>query len=102
MMQRHSSGPRVHPLTGIALALSLVVASVAEACHSHEDEAESAAECSVCQLAQTPGHATGSHTPGPTGPNLLQAPAITGPGPAPAALHFSPHRSRAPPLSVSL
>ena len=57
----------MHALTGIALALSLVVASVAEAYHSHEDETESAAECSVCQLAQTPGHATGSYTPGLTG-----------------------------------
>ncbi len=92
----------MHPLTGITLALSLVVASVAEACHSHEDEAESAAECSVCQLAQTPGHATGSHTPGPAGPSLLQAPAIIGHGAAPSAVHYSPHRSRAPPLSVSL
>ena len=93
---------RVHPLTGIAVVLLVVVASVAEAYHSHEGEAESAAECSVCLLGQTPGHATGSYTPGLTGPNLLQAPAITGPGPVPAALHFFPHRSRAPPLSVSL
>ena len=93
---------RVHALTGIAVSLSLLVVSVAEASHSHEDEAESAAECSVCQLGQTPGPATKSYTPAPTGPNLLRAPAIAGHGPAPAALHFSPHRSRAPPLSVSL
>ena len=93
---------RVHPLTGIAVVLSLFVASVAEAFHSPEDEAESAAECSVCQLAQTPGHATKSPTPGFTGPNLLQAPAIAGHRLAPAALHYPPHRSRAPPLSVSL
>ena len=93
---------RVHPLTGIAVVLSLFVASVAEAFHSHDDEAESAAECSVCQLAQTPGHETRSHAPALTAPGLFQAPAVAGPGPAPTALHFSPHRSRAPPLSVSL
>ena len=93
---------RVNPLTGIAVVLSVFVASVAESFHSHEDEAESAAECSVCQLAQTPGHATRWHTPALTGPNLIQAPALAEPGPAPAVLHFSPHRSRAPPLSVSL
>lgn len=93
---------RVRTLTGIAVVLSLLVVSVAEASHSHEDEAGSAAECSVCQLSTTPGHTTGSPTPGLTGPNLLRAPAITGHRPAPAAIHFSPHRSRAPPLSVSL
>lgn len=92
---------RVHALTGLAVVLSLLVASVVEASHSHEGEAESAAECSVCQLAQTPGHMTGSNKPGLTGPNLLQTPAIAGNRPAPAALHFSPHLSRAPPLSIS-
>ena len=93
---------RVHALIGIAVVLSLFVASAAEAWHSHEDEAESAAECSVCQLAQTPGHATGPYAPRLTGPNLLQAPAIIGHGAAPATVHYSPHRSRAPPLYVSL
>ena len=93
---------RMRSLTGIAAALSFLVVSVAEASHSHEDEAESAAECSVCQVGKTPSHTTGSYTPGPTFPNLFRAPAIAGHGPAPAALHFSPHRSRAPPLSVSL
>ena len=93
---------RAHALTGIAVVLSLFVASVAEAFHAHEDEAESAAECSVCQLAQTPGHATKSYTPRLTGPNLFHAPPIAGHTQAPAALHFSPRRSRAPPLSVSL
>ena len=86
----------------IAVVLSLFAAFVAEAFHSHEDEAESAAECSVCQLAQTPGHATKSHQPGLTGPNLFQVPAVAGHTQAPAAPHFSPRRSRAPPLSVSL
>ena len=88
-------------LTGIAAVLSLLVVSVAEASHSHEEEAGSAAECSVCQLSTTPGHPTASQTPGLTGPNLVQVPVITGHQPAPAAIHFSPHRSRAPPLSVS-
>jgi len=93
---------RVHALTVIAVALLLLVASVAEASHSHEDETESAADCSVCQLANTPGHTTASDTPSLMGPNLLQGPTDTGHRPALAALHFSPHRSRAPPLSVSL
>ena len=93
---------RVHAPTVIAVALSLLVASVAEASHSHEGEAESAADCSVCQLANTPSHASVSDTPSLMGPNLLQGPTVAGHRPAPAALHFSPHRSRAPPLPVSL
>lgn len=93
---------RMRPLTGIAAALALLVVSVAEASHSHEDEAESAAECSLCQAGKTPSHTTGSYAPGLTFPNLFRVPAIAGHGPAPAALHFSAHRSRAPPLAVSL
>ena len=89
-------------LTGIAAALSLLVVSVVEVSHSHEDEAESAAECSVCQLGKTPSHTTESHTPGLTFPNLFRAPAAATHGPPPAVIHFSPHKSRAPPLSVSL
>lgn len=93
---------RMRSLTGIAAALSLLFVSVVEASHSHEDEAESAAECSVCQVGKTPSHTTGSYTPGLTFPSLFRAPAIAAHGPRPAALQFSPHRSRAPPLSVSL
>ena len=93
---------RMRSLTGIVAALSLLVVSVAEVSHSHEDEGESAAECSLCQVGKTPSHATGWYTPGLTFPNLFRALAIAGLGLAPAVRHFSPHRSRAPPLSVSL
>jgi len=93
---------RVRALTGIAVSLSFLVVSVVEASHSHEDEAESAAECSVCQVGKTPSHQTGSHAPGLTVPSLFRAQAIVEHRPAAAALDFSPHRSRAPPLSVSL
>ena len=93
---------RVRALTGIAAALSFLLVSVAEASHSHTDAAGSAAACSVCQLGKRPGHTTGSYTPDPAGPNLLQAPATAGHRAAPAALHLSPHRSRAPPAGLSL
>ena len=94
---------RVHALAAIAAALSFLVVSVAEASHSHshEDEAESVADCSVCQLGTRPGHTTGSHVPDLTGPNLRQAPAIAGHRSAPAVLHFSSRRSRAPPPAIS-
>lgn len=93
---------RVHALTRIAVVFALLVVSVEEASHLHEDEAGSAAECSACLLGKTPGHTAGSHTPALTGPSLLPAPPTADPRPAPATLLFSPHRSRAPPLSVSL
>ena len=94
---------RVHALTAIAVALSLLVVSIAEAVpHSHAGAAESAAACSVCQLGNGPGHPTGAQTPGLTSPNLGRAPANVRHRAAPATLHFSPHRSRAPPPPVSL
>ncbi|WP_419950005.1 hypothetical protein [Candidatus Palauibacter sp.] len=93
---------RVHALTRIAVILSLLVAFVAEASHSHEDEDGSAAECAVCLLGKAPGHTAGSHTPDLASRNELPATATAEPRLAPAALHFSPHRSRAPPRSVSL
>ena len=93
---------RAHALIGIAVFLSLLVATVVEAYHSHEGEAESAAECSACQLGKTPSHATGSSAPGLTAPSQFWVPSIVGHRSAPKAIHFAPHRSRAPPLSVSL
>ncbi len=93
---------RMHAVTRITVVFALLVVSVEEALHSHEGEAGSAAECSACLLAKTPGHTAKSHTPALTGPNLLPAPTTAAPRLAPATLLFSPHRSRAPPLSVSL
>lgn len=93
---------RAAACTGIAVALSFLVVSVAEASHSHAGAAESAAACSVCQLGNRAGHTTASYTPVLTGPTLRQAPAVAGHHAAYAALYFSPHRSRAPPPPVSL
>ncbi|MDE2796004.1 MAG: hypothetical protein OXL34_18495 [Gemmatimonadota bacterium] len=93
---------RVQALTRIAVVLAFLVVSVEEACHSHEGEAGSAAECSACLLGKTPDHAARSHAPALNGPSPLQAPTPAEPRLAPATLLFSPHRSRAPPLSVSL
>ncbi len=64
----------VYALTRIAAVLSLLIVSVAEASHSHEGEAGSAAECAVCLLGKTPGHTVRPHTP---------ASADTHPRPAP-------------------
>ncbi len=97
---------RVHALAAITVALSFLVVSVAETSHSHAGSdshaTESAADCAVCQFGKKPGHTTGPHTPDLTGSDVHQAPAIAGHRPVPAVLHFSPHRSRAPPLAVSM
>ena len=94
------SRERVRALTGVAVTLSFLVVFLAEASHSHV--AESTAACSVCQPGHEPGQTTASYSPGVTGPHLLNAPAPDGHRPVAAAVHFSPHRSRAPPLSISL
>ena len=96
------SWARVRSLTGVAVALSLLFVSVAEASHSHEGTAELAAACSVCQLEHTPGYTTGSNVPGVTGPNPLRAPAPLRYRSQPPTTHLAPKRSRAPPLSTSL
>jgi len=92
----------VQALTRIAVVLALLVVSVEEACHSHEGETGPVAECSACLLGKTPGHTVRSHTPALAGPSLVPAPTTAEPRLAPATLLFSPHRSRAPPLGVSL
>ncbi len=92
---------RVHPFFGIAVVLSLFVGSVAVAFHSHE-EAESVAECSVCHVAQNPGLTAKPDSPSLAVLDRFQVSAVPGYDLAPAALHFSPQRSRAPPLTVSL
>ena len=92
---------RVHALAGIAAAVSFLVVSVAAASHSHTGAAESAAACSVCELANKPGHTTRYYGPGTTGTHLLQAPPIAGRRAAPAPPRLSRHRSRAPPFPPS-
>ena len=104
---RHRVDPRrswgrVRALTGVVVALSFLVVSAAEASHSHAGAVESAATCSVCQLGHRPAQTTGPYTPDLTGRSLLKAPALAGHMPAPAAVHLSPPRSRAPPLHLSL
>lgn len=105
MRQRVDPGrirERMRAFTGVAVALSFFLVSAAEAFHSHAGAAESTAACSVCQLGHEPGQTTQSYSPGVAGPHLLSAPALDAHRPAPAAVHFSPHRSRAPPISFSL
>ena len=84
-----------------AIALSLLLVTAAEGSHSHE-ESHPPEICAVCEL----GH-QGAPTPA-TGttiivePGVLQTPALSGSRLISGIVHLSAHRSRAPPLSISL
>ena len=88
-------------LVGIASALSLLVATIVEGSHTHE-EPDMSAVCSVCEI----GHqGVPTSAAGPSviiGAGVLQAPALPGHQLIAGIVHLTPHRSRAPPLPVSL
>ena len=87
---------------GLLVALSLVVVGLAEGSHEHDDAADSPAACAVCELSHRAGPVPASATPRLEGPTLAQAPAVRGQRLNVGAVHLSPHRSRAPPLPISL
>lgn len=86
---------------GIAIALSLLVATAAEGSHTHGG-ADLSAACSVCEIGQMGMAASAADPPAIIGAGVLQAPALSGHQLIAGTVHLSPHRSRAPPLSVSL
>ena len=96
-----SRGP-ARLLSGILVALSLVVVGIAEGSHEHDDAADSPAACSICELSHKAGPVPSSATPRLEEPTHVQAPVLRGHRLNAAAVHLSPHRSRAPPLPVSL
>lgn len=89
-------------LAGILVGLSLVVVGVAEGSHTHDDAGDSPAACSVCELAHKAGPAVSSGMLAVSGLSLVQGPALRGRQLNVRAAHLSPHRSRAPPLPISL
>lgn len=96
-----SRGP-ARRLSGVLVALSLVVVGIAEGSHEHDDAADSPAECAICELSHKAEPVLSPSTLRLEGPTLVQAPALRGHGLSVGAVHFSPHRSRAPPLPISL
>lgn len=89
-------------LTGVPVALSLLFVGLAEGSHTHDGAADAPAACAICELPHKVGLVVSSATPSVSGPNLVPIPALRGHGLNPRAVHLSPHRSRAPPLSISL
>ena len=86
---------------GIAVALSLLVANAVEGSHTHKG-ADLSAVCSVCKIGPQGVPPSAAHTPAIVEPGILRAPALPGHRLIPGIVHTSPHRSRAPPLPVSL
>ena len=89
-------------LSGILVALSLVVVGLAESTHSHDDTADSLLACSICELTHKADPVVSTATPTVSGPRLVPAPALRGHRLNVRAVHLSPQRSRAPPLPISL
>ena len=88
-------------LVGAAIGLSLLVGTTIEAAHTHT-ATELAAVCSVCKL---PHQDAAASIPGESvviASSLVSAPALPGHRLIPGTVHLSPHRSRAPPLPISL
>ena len=96
------SRERVRAMTGMAVILSLLLVQAVESSHAHESGPDSPGACSVCQVVHNPGSTIASGTPILAGSDLLRTPALPGRRFAPAIVHLTPRRSRAPPLHISL
>ncbi|MYA33098.1 MAG: DUF2946 domain-containing protein [Gemmatimonadales bacterium] len=98
---------RTRSLAGIPVALSLVVVGLAEGSHAHDDEGgdeggHAPAACLICELPHNMGPVASSATPSVGELSLVQGPALRWRRLNVRAVHLSPHRSRAPPLPISL
>ncbi|WP_419856523.1 DUF2946 family protein [Candidatus Palauibacter irciniicola] len=91
-------------LAGALVALSLVVVGLSEGSHTHEDDegGHAPAACLICELPHNMGPAPSTATPSIGEFGLVQGPALRGRQLNVRAAHLSPHRSRAPPLPISL
>ena len=101
----HPIGPRgsrgsMRALSGLAIALSLVVGPAIEGGHTHETH-DSSAECGFCALPHQGTPASVSGPPVVVEFGLVRAPASPEDRLIPRVVHLSPRRPRAPPLSIS-
>jgi len=97
---RRSQGG-VRALASFAIGLSLIFFTAVEGAHAHED-LDPPGVCPVCQI----GH-EGVPTPVADGSVIVEADLVLTPEfprsrVISGVLHLAPHRSRAPPLSISL
>ena len=101
----HLVGPRgsqggIGASIGIAVVVSLLVATTVEAGHSHT-ESDLSTVCSVCKLGHQGAPTPPVYAPIIVEPVALRLPALPESGLIPGVVHLSPHRSRAPPPPIS-
>ena len=86
---------------GIAIALSLLVATAVEGSHTHTGS-DMSAVCSVCKIGHQARPGSAADAPVIVEPGVLLVPALSGHRLIAGIVHLSAHRSRAPPLPVYL
>lgn len=86
---------------GFAIALSLLIFTTVEGSHAHAEDDLSAA-CSFCKIGHQGVPTSAASTPVIVEPGVLHAPALSVQRLVPGVVHLSPHRSRAPPVPLSL
>lgn len=101
LIGRWGSQEGMRAWVGIAVGLALLAASTIEGAHEHT-ESETAAECFVCSLAHQGVPTPAVDAPVVDGPGIVHAPPLPAHRLIPRIVHLSPHRSRAPPLPISL
>ncbi|MDE2652342.1 MAG: hypothetical protein F4087_13625 [Gemmatimonadetes bacterium] len=96
-------GPRacIRASVATAITLSLLLVTAVEGSHSHE-ESDPPDMCSVCELAHQGAPTPAIGTAVIVEPGVLQTPAPPGNRLISGTAHLSAHRSRAPPLPISL
>ena len=93
---------RLSAAARMAVIASLHLAIYAESSHTHGDGPDLAGRCSLCQFVHDPGPAIVSGTRDILGPSSQRTPAPQRHWSTPRTTHFTPNRSRAPPVLVSL
>jgi len=101
LIDLRGSQAALRSLAGVAVAASLLVLTAVEGSHTHTG-ADLSAGCSFCKVGHQGVPTPAADTPVIVEPGALHAPAPSGHRLTPGVLHLSPHRSRAPPLSISL
>ncbi len=92
---------RVRSLAGIAIGLSLLFLTAFESTHTHT-ESDLSAVCSVCEFGHQGVQTATADAPAVLEPGVVRTPALPGSRLTSGIVHLSPHRSRAPPPSISL
>lgn len=101
LIGRRGSQGATRAFVGIAIGLSLLVATAIEGTHTHT-ESDMSAVCSVCKVGHEGVPPAAADPPVIFGAGALQAPPLPGHRLIAGIVHLSAHRSRAPPLPISL